>query len=47
MFIGQTYEKEMGLFIKDQDGKPRIKIFIDKNKQPRIQLLNADGTVVR
>ncbi|MBZ4188133.1 hypothetical protein [Niabella beijingensis] len=47
LFIGQTYEKEMGLFIKDQDGKPRIKIFIDKDKQPRIQVLNPDGTIMR
>jgi len=46
LFIGQTYDNEMGLFIKDQDGKPRIKIFIDKNRQPRIQVLDTDGTII-
>ena len=27
LFIGKNFNKDVGLFIKDQKGKPRIKIY--------------------
>lgn len=46
LFIGKTYDKEVGLFIKDHDGRPRIRIYVDANNQPQIQLLDPDGRVI-
>ena len=37
----KKFNKETGLFIKDSDGKPRIKIDIYNN--PKIELLDTDG----
>ncbi|WP_018627896.1 hypothetical protein [Niabella aurantiaca] len=46
LFIGKTYDKEVGLFIKDRDGRPRIKIYVDADNQPQMQLLDPDGKVM-
>ena len=45
MFAGKTDDKHVGLFIKDEFGKDRINIFIDKNNNPRLQFLDKDGKV--
>jgi hypothetical protein len=34
------------LVISDPKGRPRIRIGVDKNGKPRIQILNADGKVI-
>jgi hypothetical protein len=36
---------EVGLFINDNTGNPRIKIYIDSDNNPRIELLNEEGKV--
>ncbi|MEP6950081.1 MAG: hypothetical protein ABI863_12425 [Ginsengibacter sp.] len=37
---------EVGLFIRDEKGIPRIKIFIDPNNKPVMQALDEKGNVV-
>ncbi|MDE5439684.1 hypothetical protein KRE40_17090 [Elizabethkingia meningoseptica] len=46
LFIGKKFSKEVGLFINDEKGKPRIKIYVDKNNVPKIELLNENGKVI-
>jgi len=45
-FAGKTFAGEVGLFIKDTKGKPRIKLYIDQNNTPRIEFLDANGKPV-
>jgi hypothetical protein len=46
LFVGKTKEQEVGLFIKDEKGRPRIKIFIDKNQNGVMQFLDSLGNAV-
>ncbi len=44
-FAGKNKNGEVGLFLNDAKGNPRLKIFIDKNDQPVIQILDQKGKV--
>lgn len=46
LFIGKNFSKEVGLFINDQQGNPRIKIYIDKENNPKIEFLDEKGNVI-
>ncbi len=43
MFVGKRMNKDVGLFINDNKGKPRIKIYIDENNEAKFELLNEEG----
>jgi len=43
LFLGKTKNGETGLFLRDDKGVPRLRIFIDKNNQPVMQTLNDKG----
>ncbi|MBV8252089.1 MAG: hypothetical protein JO154_05730 [Chitinophaga sp.] len=45
MFVGKTSKDEVGLFIRDDKGKPRIKIYIDKDNKAKIVTLDENGKV--
>lgn len=45
-FAGKTNEGEVGLFIRDANGRPRIKLYIDRQNTPRLQFLDVSGKVV-
>jgi len=45
MFVGKKMNNEVGLFINDNTGRPRIKIYIDSDNNPKIELLNEEGKV--
>src|SRR6202012_5623754 len=45
-FAGKNENGEVGLFLSDSRGIPRLKIYIDKNDQPVIQTLDQKGDVV-
>lgn len=47
LFIGKDFNKNVGLFIKDKTGKPRIKIYIDSNDNPVIELLDKNGKTIK
>ncbi len=46
MFVGKMMNKDVGLFINDSKGRPRIKIYIDNNNNPKIELLDEEGDIV-
>ncbi|WP_262249778.1 hypothetical protein [Parapedobacter soli] len=43
LFVGKTFDNEVGLFIRDKNGNPRIKIYVDKAGKPRIESLDEKG----
>jgi len=45
-FAGKNENGEVGLFLRDSKGTPRLKIYIDKNDQPIIQTLDKKGGVI-
>jgi len=47
LFIGKKFNKDVGLFINDQNGIPRIKIYIDNDDNPKIELLDKEGKVIK
>jgi hypothetical protein len=46
MFVGKSKEENVGVFINDEKGRPRIKIFVDKKGNPLIEFLDANGKKV-
>lgn len=46
MFVGKKMNKDVGLFINDNRGRPRIKIYVDNNNNPKIELLNEEGDIL-
>ncbi len=44
--VGKKMNQDVGLFINDNKGRPRIKIYIDNDNNPRIELLNEEGNVL-
>lgn len=47
LFVGKNSHNEVGLFINDQKGTPRIKIYVDKDNNPKIEFLNEEGEVIK
>jgi len=45
-FAGKNSDGEVGLFIRDSKGKPRIKLYVDKQNNPRIEFLDENGAPV-
>lgn len=45
MFLGKNFSLETGLFIQDEYGNDRIKIYIDENNEPKMVILTDDGTI--
>ncbi|MEO6282936.1 MAG: hypothetical protein ABIN80_13520 [Dyadobacter sp.] len=46
MFVGKNKAEEVGLFLQDSQGRPRIRIFINKQNEPIIQILDGKGEVI-
>ncbi len=38
---------DVGLFINDNQGKQRIRIYIDADNNPNIEILNEKGEIIR
>ena len=45
-FAGKNDKGEVGLFLNDANGKPRLNIYINKQNQPVIEMLDESGKVV-
>ncbi|MES2109912.1 MAG: hypothetical protein V4577_14230 [Bacteroidota bacterium] len=45
-FAGKNDKGEVGLFLNDANGKPRLNIYINKQNQPVIETLDENGKVV-
>lgn len=46
LFMGKTKEQNVGLFINDEKGRPRIKLYVDNKGNPAIEFLDANGKKV-
>ncbi|QJD81145.1 hypothetical protein [Spirosoma rhododendri] len=46
LFVGRNQQEEFGVFIRDQAGKPRIRLYVDKQGETRLELRKASGKVV-
>ncbi len=47
MFVGKQMNEDVGVFINDNQGNPRIRIYIDRDNNPKIELLNEEGNIVK
>ncbi|MEH6304162.1 hypothetical protein RYH73_00845 [Olivibacter sp. CPCC 100613] len=47
LFLGRDFNKNVGLFIKDDTGRPRIKIYIDAQNRAKVEFLNEKGELVK
>ncbi len=47
IFTRKNYNEQVGMFIKDEYGNGRINIYIDENNEPKFQILDKDGKVVK
>jgi putative heme iron utilization protein len=47
MFVGKKMNNDVGVFINDNQGRPRIKIYIDRDNNPKIEFLDEKGSVVK
>lgn len=45
MFLGKNKNGEVGLFLTDAKGRPRLRLFIDQKNEPVIQALDENGNV--
>lgn len=43
--LGKKFNKDAGLFINDDKGKPRIMIYVDKENRPHIRFYDEKGAV--
>lgn len=46
LFMGKTKNGEVGLFIRDEKGKTRIKLYVDKNNKTVIEMPDEKGQPV-
>lgn len=47
LFAGKNFNEQVGVFLKDEFGNNRITIFIDENNNPKFQVLDDKGNVVK
>ncbi len=46
LFVGKKRNDDMGIFIADANNNPRLKLYTDKNGQPRLEFLDTTGKVI-
>ena len=46
-FAGKTANGDVGIFIRDTNGKVRLKLYIDKNNQTHIENIDESGNLVK
>ena len=47
LFVGKNYNDEAGLFIQDKNGIDRLRIYVDSSNQPKIEVLDEKGDVLK
>ena len=46
MFVGKNYNRETGVFLKDQFGVDRLRLYVDSANNPRLEWLDSQGQVM-
>jgi len=47
LFIGRDYDRSTGMFLQDTYGTERLRIYLDTDNTPRMELLDDQGNLVR
>lgn len=47
LFIGKQYNQATGMYIQDNKGIDRLRVYVDEENQPRIEILDDAGKVVK
>jgi len=47
MFVGKNYDRATGMFIRDKNGTERLRVYVDSNNNPKIEVLDEKGKVVK
>lgn len=47
MFVGRNYNRETGLFLQDKNGFDRMRLYIDQSNQPKLEILNEKGEIIK
>lgn len=47
LFVGKTFKDDVGVFVNDAMGKPRIRLYVDRNNKAKIEVLDENGKVVK
>ena len=47
MFVGRNYNRETGVFLQDKNGVDRLRLYIDLDNSPRLEVLSEEGTVIK
>lgn len=45
LFLGKTDANSSGLFLRDPEGKPKLRIYVDENGDPKIETIDDKGMV--
>lgn len=43
LFVGRKSNNDTGIFLYDSKGQPKMKIYVDKDGSPKIEVLDAEG----
>lgn len=43
MFVGRTFNEDIGLFLMDKKNKPRLLIYVDSEGNPKIEKIDSTG----
>ncbi|MBE7179346.1 MAG: hypothetical protein INR69_23285 [Mucilaginibacter polytrichastri] len=46
LFVGKNWQNEVGLFIRDDKGQPRIRLYVDKNNVAKLEVLDEKGKAI-
>jgi hypothetical protein len=46
LFVGKNKDEEVGLFLKDTQGRTRMRLFINKQNEPVIEILDERGKII-
>lgn len=45
VFVGRTTKSDAGLFLYDENGKAKMKIYVDKSGKPKIEVVDDKGQI--
>lgn len=46
LFVGKKRNDDLGLFVNDENLNPRLKLYVDKYGNPKLQFLDSTGNVI-